>query len=261
MWMDTQQVDTKLDLLNGLAWEFAPAPTAPWAQPQPANDLGWASQSSALPPGATALIHKPGRSVTSSGKARACEWVLSFQPRSAQFIEPLMGWCGGDDPLRHVELRFLSKEAAIGFAQRHGIAYEVSNPPSDRHAVARCPADPAVALVDWTQIDLGPIGSDASRWSAAEVERAILNPAQVFRDPFEVIADPALTSVEKRKILKSWEWDALRIETTEYEAPLEDEPSRLDEVRAALRMLDGPKALPIPANVNVRLEREATRVA
>jgi hypothetical protein len=208
-----------------------------------------------------AVIHKPGRSVISSGKARARTWVMSFQPCSAQFIEPLMGWCGGDDPLRHVELRFPSRQTAIEFAQRHGIAYEVSDPPGERHVAVKPAALPAVALDDLTLIGLDTVGSDVSRWSAAEVERAILDPARMFRDPFDVVADPDLTAAEKRKILKSWEWDALRIEATQYEAPFEDEPSRLGEIRAALRALDSPVPLPIPANVNVCLERKAVRVA
>jgi hypothetical protein len=37
---ETQQVDTKLDVLSNVAWEIAPAPAASWAQPQPANDFG-----------------------------------------------------------------------------------------------------------------------------------------------------------------------------------------------------------------------------
>jgi hypothetical protein len=267
MWMETetQQVDTKLDVFSSVAWEIAPSPAGPLAQPQPANDSadtsGWAVQSTVLPAGALAVIHKPGRSVISSGKARAREWVMSFQPCSAQFIEPLMGWCGGDDPLRHVELRFPSRQTAIEFAQRHGIPYEVSDPPGERHAAVKPAALPAAALDDLTLISLDTVGSDVSRWSAAEVERAILDPARMFRDPFDVVADPDLTAAEKRKILKSWEWDALRIEATQYEAPFEDEPSRLEEVRAALRALDSPVPLPIPANVNVCLEREAVRVA
>jgi hypothetical protein len=39
-----------------------------------------------------------------------------------------MGWCGGDDPMRHVELHLPNREAAIGYAIRHGIPYEVSEP-------------------------------------------------------------------------------------------------------------------------------------
>src|SRR4051794_39243494 len=165
---ETQQVDTKLDVFSSVAWEIAPSLAVRGAQPQPANDCAdkssWAVQSTVLPAGAMAVIHKPGRSVISSGKARAREWVLSFQARSAQFIEPLMGWCGGDDPLRHVELRFPSRQTAIEFAQRHGITYEVSDPPGERHAAVKPAALPAAALDDLTLTSLDTVGSDVSHW-------------------------------------------------------------------------------------------------
>jgi len=67
MEMQTQQVDTKLDLLGNGAWEIASTPAALWVPPLPANDpgdnLGWASPSTILPLGATAVIRKVGRSV------------------------------------------------------------------------------------------------------------------------------------------------------------------------------------------------------
>jgi hypothetical protein len=54
---------------------------------------------SSFPEGAVACIFKPSRSATTSGKAGTKGWRLRFERRTAPFIEPLMGWTGGDDTL------------------------------------------------------------------------------------------------------------------------------------------------------------------
>lgn len=94
----------------------------------PANDRPLSLAPQAFPPDARAIIRCPGPSVLSSGKARARQWVLEFEPRSAPFVEPLMGWTGGADPLRHVQLRFPSREAAVAYAEREGLSYVVQEP-------------------------------------------------------------------------------------------------------------------------------------
>jgi hypothetical protein len=71
------------------------------------------------------IISKPARSAMTSGRARMEQWLLEFEPQSAPFIEPLMGWTGSTDPLAHMHLVFGSREAAIVYAERHGLAYEV----------------------------------------------------------------------------------------------------------------------------------------
>ena len=80
---------------------------------------------SALPPDALAIIEAPTRSVTQAGAARSGQWLLRFSPRSRSFIDPLTGWTGSDDPLAHLSIRFPSREAAVGFAERQGLPYEV----------------------------------------------------------------------------------------------------------------------------------------
>ena len=261
MWRQGEQVEAKLRSFPEVTWAFAPTPTAPWGASPVANDAGPLAPSRTVPPGTMAHIHKPGRSATTSGKVRSCAWVLSFQPCSAQFVEPLMGWCGGDDPLRHVELRFPSRDAAVRFATRHGIPFEVDEPPRERATAVGCPESPAAMWTDWMLDCLEPLRSDGRRWSAAEVERAILNPAGLFRDPFEVVTHPALTTTEKCRILKSWEWDALRIEATQDEAWLDGEPSRLEDVRSALRALGGRAMVPPPAITDRRSGGTDARVA
>ena len=80
---------------------------------------------SLLPSDAVARIYRPVRSAMTSGKARTKKWVLRFDRRTAPFIEPLMGWTGGDDTLTQVELTFPTREAAVAYAQRQGLAYIV----------------------------------------------------------------------------------------------------------------------------------------
>ena len=78
---------------------------------------------SIFPDDALAVIYKPARSAMTSGKARTRDWKLRFEPRSARYIEPLMGWTGCDDTLSQVELTFPSAAAAVAYARRQGLRY------------------------------------------------------------------------------------------------------------------------------------------
>lgn len=84
----------------------------------------WSSKSP-LPPGAVALIRRPTRSVLTSGKAQTRKWILSFERRTPPFIEPLMGWTGGDETLAQVQLSFPTRAGAIAFAEREGLTYRL----------------------------------------------------------------------------------------------------------------------------------------
>lgn len=74
---------------------------------------------SVFPDDAVARVDKPSRAVTTSGMARTKGWRLVFERRTAPFIEPLMGYTGGDDTLTQVELSFPTLESAIRFAHLH----------------------------------------------------------------------------------------------------------------------------------------------
>ncbi len=87
----------------------------------PVLDLG----RSVFPRDAVARIFRPSRSVTTSGRARTKKWLLKFERRSPSFIDPLMGWTGGDDTLTQVELTFPTLAAAIAYAERQGLDYVV----------------------------------------------------------------------------------------------------------------------------------------
>ncbi len=75
-----------------------------------------------------ARIHRPGRAATQSGRARAREWILEFEPRRKTEVEPLMGWIACDDPLQQITLRFPDRESAVRFARRHGWRHTVDEP-------------------------------------------------------------------------------------------------------------------------------------
>lgn len=83
---------------------------------------------SGLPDGARAVIQCPAPSVMNAGRRRGTEWVLTLESSARPFVEPLMGWTGGADPLSQVRLRFSTRDAAINYARRHGLPYEVREP-------------------------------------------------------------------------------------------------------------------------------------
>ena len=81
---------------------------------------------------AVARIYRPSRTAMQSGKAKTHEWVLDFEPASARTPDPLMGWTSSDDMNGEVRLTFETKEQAVEYAQRNGIAFrlfEFEQPP------------------------------------------------------------------------------------------------------------------------------------
>jgi ETC complex I subunit conserved region len=82
----------------------------------------------------TARIYKPTRSATQSGWGRTKAWLLEFFPAEAREIDPLMGWTSSGDMKSQVQLHFATKEEAIAYAERQGLAYvlEESKPAKRR---------------------------------------------------------------------------------------------------------------------------------
>ena len=75
-----------------------------------------------------------------------------------------------------------------------------------------------------------------------DLERALVNPAAVFRSPNNVVDDPILPVDCKREILTRWAWDEYLLQVASDEAmPEGREPSRLDEVKCALLALQEPE--------------------
>ena len=100
---------------------------------KPDEDPAWLRHKSSIPDGASAIIEPYPESVTQhGGRARKNEWRLRFEPREEPFVDWLMGWTGGRDPLIHVDLRFPDKESARDYCERRGIKYRVHERPKTR---------------------------------------------------------------------------------------------------------------------------------
>jgi hypothetical protein len=82
----------------------------------------------------TARIFKPAKNAMQSGKATTREWQLDYEPEQPRAIEPLMGWTSSGDMKQQLTLRFDSKEDAVAYCEREGIAYQVIEP---KHAARR----------------------------------------------------------------------------------------------------------------------------
>ena len=74
----------------------------------------------------TARIYQPSKTAMQSGHAMTKDWVIDFEPEEARQVEPLMGWTSSGDMRQQLRLRFASKDEAVGYCERHGIAYQVS---------------------------------------------------------------------------------------------------------------------------------------
>jgi hypothetical protein len=78
--------------------------------------------------GAACRLSSPAPTPTSSAPRLRERWVLEFEPTRRQEPDRLIGWIGGGDPLSQLRLEFPSKEAALAYAGRHGLACEVGEP-------------------------------------------------------------------------------------------------------------------------------------
>lgn len=73
-------------------------------------------------------IYKPSKTAMQSGAASTGEWHLEPDVASPVSIDPLMGWSGSADTEKQVALSFATKEEAIAYAEREGLAYTVVEP-------------------------------------------------------------------------------------------------------------------------------------
>ena len=98
----------------------------------------------------TARIYQPARSAMQSVQGKD-EWLLEYEPEKPREIEPLMGWTSSSDMRSQVKLKFDTKEEAIAYAERNGIAYRVEEPktvdPQDPVLFREFSAQPRRSLV------------------------------------------------------------------------------------------------------------------
>ena len=95
--------------------------------------------------------------------------------------------------------------------------HELMRGPTDRHVPDPSPRGRAARLPD--------------------LDRAFVNPAAVFVSPVDVLCQARLLAGCKREILRRWAWDEYLKDVAAAEGMAEGEPSRLDEVKAALLAL------------------------
>ncbi len=79
-----------------------------------------------------ARIYQPAKNAMTSGTARTRRWVLEHVADSAREIDPLMGWTSSNDTQAQVRLTFDSKDAALAYAEQHGIDAQVLDPKKRR---------------------------------------------------------------------------------------------------------------------------------
>ena len=76
-----------------------------------------------------ARIYQRAKSSMQSGRARARDWILEFEPAEAKRADPLTGWAGSGDTRDQVQLRFHTLEAARAYAEANGIEAHIVPPP------------------------------------------------------------------------------------------------------------------------------------
>ena len=76
----------------------------------------------------SARIFSPAKTAMQSGKAKTGLWVLEFDPEQPRKIDPLMGYTTSGDMKSQIRLTFETKEEAIAYAEKNGLAYQVQEP-------------------------------------------------------------------------------------------------------------------------------------
>ncbi len=80
-----------------------------------------------------ARIFQQPKTSMQSGTAYTNQWALEFAPADQMQHDPLMGWFGSGDTQAQVHLQFDTKEEAVAYAEKAGLAYDVELPPIRVH--------------------------------------------------------------------------------------------------------------------------------
>lgn len=95
-------------------------------------------------------IHRKSENPMQQGRGNGRTWVLEFDNPTHVRADPLTGWSGSGETQGQVSINFPSREAAIEFAERQNLAYQViETPPREPRAktyAANFTAGPAVEL-------------------------------------------------------------------------------------------------------------------
>ncbi|RWI19042.1 MAG: hypothetical protein EOQ92_22235 [Mesorhizobium sp.] len=76
----------------------------------------------------SARIFSPAKTAMQSGKAKTGHWVLEFDPEMRKKIDPLMGYTTSADMRSQIRLTFDTREEAVAYAEKEGLAYRVEEP-------------------------------------------------------------------------------------------------------------------------------------
>ena len=84
--------------------------------------------------------------------------------------------------------------------------------------------------------------------TAKDYDKALLDPAAVFKSPREVLDSDGMTTPQKLEVLKRWETDALLLSVATEENMGGGEPSRIEDVRHAIDVLTRLEGVSEPAD-------------
>lgn len=193
----------------------------------------------AFPEDAVAYIERPARSPMTSAPRQPQAWRLVFERRCAPFVDPLMGWTGGRDPLAQLELTFPTLEDAVSYAQRQGLRYVVrhdlrSRQASDRRARRRR------AFSDATLGRLGLRGLQGRYGAAmAQADASPPPPQEPAAQPsaMDIVRDPHLCVDDKRSLLMNRAFDEYLLDQN-ASAGAGGRWSQLQEIEQALLALE-----------------------
>ena len=79
-----------------------------------------------------ARIYQPPKTAMQSGWAATHQWVLEYEPVQPRRPDPLMGWIGGGDTREQLRLHFDTRDEAVAYAEKNGIAYDLELPQARR---------------------------------------------------------------------------------------------------------------------------------
>jgi hypothetical protein len=83
----------------------------------------------------TARIYVPAKNAMQSGRGNSQRWLLEFEPGEPRSVEPLMGYTSSGDMPSQIRLFFNTKDEAVAYAVRYGIAYRVEEPKPETRKV------------------------------------------------------------------------------------------------------------------------------
>jgi hypothetical protein len=174
-----------------------------------------------------------------SAKAASKGWRLRFERRTAPFIEPLMGYTGGDDTLTQVELSFPTLHSAMRYAERNGLTYQVHQHGEYPMIAATKTSAGSFSDATLTKLGLEDLQDTYGQAMAGAAARHDRSGPTGWASPMDVALDGSLSLDAKRSILMNWAYtEYLMDQATGEGMPDNDWRSRLDAVEQALLWLE-----------------------